>query len=157
MTDGIHIPRDVADAEGVPDDLDASVVGPYRFPDPRRRRVSAWIYVGAAGLATVLAAFEESAWLAVGVLAILAVWHFLAAWPLIVDQEEALTSAARVVPFPIGHASAAVAFHGFRSRPRWQVVAYSADEPPSQRALAQFDAVNGEQLETVYIEDVPSV
>ena len=37
---GIHIPREVAEAEGLPEELDANIVGPYRFPDPRRRRIA---------------------------------------------------------------------------------------------------------------------
>ena len=55
MTEGIHIPREVADAEGVPEDLDANVVGPYRFPDPRRRRLASWLYLAGAAVVGVLA------------------------------------------------------------------------------------------------------
>ena len=35
MTDGIHVPRDVADAEGIPEDLDANIVGPGRVRDSK--------------------------------------------------------------------------------------------------------------------------
>lgn len=32
--DGIHIDRDVADAVAIEEELDANIVGPYRFPIP---------------------------------------------------------------------------------------------------------------------------
>jgi hypothetical protein len=34
---------------------------------------------------------------------------------------------------------------------------YSADEPPSRRALVQFDGVSGNLVDQVYVEDVPAV
>ena len=157
MTDGIHIPADIAESEGVPDELDSSIVGPYRFPDPRRRRLSGWIYLGVAVLLAGLAVNQPLMWLGVGLLVLLAGWHLAAAWPLEIDQETALAKAATYVGFPVGHASAAVTFVGWRSRPRWHVVMYSADEPPSQRALVQFDAVTGDLAEEVYTEDVPPI
>lgn len=156
MTDGIHIPAEIAEAEGVPEDLDSSVVGPYRFPDPRRRRISAWLYLAAAVPLAALAFEQPLMWFGVGLFVTLAVWHLLAAWPLAIDQETALAQAAAAVVFPVGHASAAVTFVGWRSRPRWHVVMYSADEPPSQRALCQFDGVTGELAEEIYIENVPA-
>lgn len=155
MTDGIHIPADVAESEGVPDELDSSIVGPYRFPDPRRRRLSGWIYLGVAVLLAGLAVNQPLMWLGVALLVGLACWHLVASWPLEIDQETALSKAATCVGFPVGHASAAVAFVGWRSRPHWQVIIYSADEPPSQRALVQFDAITGDLAEKVYTEPVP--
>lgn len=157
MTDGIHIPADVAEAEGVPDELDSSIVGPYRFPDPQRRRIAGWIYLGIAVPLVVLAFGEPLIWAGVALLGLLAAWHMAAAWPLAMDQEEALAKAASVVGFPVGHASAAVTFVGWRSRPRWHVVMYSADEPPTERALVQFDAVSRELQGEVYTEAVPAV
>lgn len=157
MTDGIHIPADVAESEGVPEDLDSSIVGPYRFPDPRRRRVAGWIYLGTAAVMAVLAASQPLVWFAVALAVVLAGWHLMSAWPLQIEQEEVLARAAAEVDFPVGHASAAVTFVGVRSRPRWHVVMYSADEPPSRRALVQFDAVSGERVEPPYVEDVPPV
>ncbi|MFP5332565.1 MAG: hypothetical protein ACLGHX_09455 [Acidimicrobiia bacterium] len=157
MTDGIHIPAEVAESEGVPEDLDSSIVGPYRFPDPRRRRVAGWIYLGTAAVMAVLAASQPLVWFAVALAVVLAGWHLMSAWPLQIEQEEALARAAAEVDFPVGHASAAVTFVGIRSRPRWHVVMYSADEPPSRRALVQFDAVSGERVELPYVEDVPPV
>lgn len=156
MTDGIHIPRDVADAEGVPDDLDANVVGPYRFPDPRRRRVASLLYLAGAVVVGMLAVSQPAAWVGVGILVLLAAWHAVSSWPLGIEQEEALERAAREVPFAVGHASAAVTFAGIRARPRWHVVLYSAEDPPRRRALVQFDAVDGEREGDVYVEDVPA-
>ena len=157
MDDGIHIPRDVADAEGVPEELDAGIVGPYRFPDPRRRRVAGWIYLGAAAAVGVLALADPVIWVGAGVLVVLAVWHLLASWPLGIEQEEALARAATAVSFPVGHASAAVTFVGVRSRPRWHVVLYDAQDPPSRRALVEFDAVTGVAVGEVYTEAIPEV
>ena len=155
MTDGIHIPADVAESEGVPDELDSSIVGPYRFPDPRRRRLAGWIYLGIAVLLAGLAVSQPLMWLGVGLLVVLAGWHIDSAWPLEIDQETALAAAAAHVGFPVGHASAAVTFIGWRARPHWQVILYSADEPPSQRALVQVDAVTGNLSQEVYTEAVP--
>lgn len=153
---GIHIDRDVADSVAIEEELDSNVVGPYRFPDPRRRRIAAWIYLAAAvGLAIPAITVLPGLWIGVVLLAVVALVHLRSAWPLTIEQEEALSVAAAAVPFAVGHASAAVTFHGFRARPRWQVVLYSADEPPSQRALVQVDAVSGEPAGEPYVEDVP--
>ena len=156
MTDGIHVPRDVADAEGIPEDLDANIVGPYRFPDPRRRRIAGWMYAaGAIVLASLALTVATLYWFTAGLMALLAAWHFRAAWPLEVDQERALEVAAGLAPFAVGHASAAVTFHGVRSRPQWSVIMYSADDPPTQRSLVQLDGVSGEQTAETYVEAVP--
>lgn len=157
MTDGIHIPREIAEAEGIPEDLDANIVGPYRFPDPRRRRLAGWIYLALAALLVLLALSVPLAWFGVAMAVVLAAWHLAAAWPLGLDQEGALAKAASEVGFPVGGASAAITFVGVRSRPRWHVVVYSADEPPSRRALVQFDGVTGDRVDEAYIEDVPPV
>ena len=147
MTDGIHVPREIADAEGLPEELDANVVGPYRFPDPRRRGVAGWMYVGGAVLLAILAVTVAPLyWLTAVLMAVLAFWHFRAAWPLVVDQEHALEVGAAMAPFAVGHASAAVTFHGVRSRPQWSVIVYSADDP---------DAVTGDPIADVYTEEVP--
>jgi hypothetical protein len=87
----------------------------------------------------------------------LALWQFLTAWPLHVDEHEAMTTAAAAVDFPIGHSSASVRFNGWRSRPRWSVVLYSATEPPDQRALVVVDAVTGEIVEIPYEEPISPV
>ena len=154
--DGIRIPKDLADAEGVPDDLDSAVLGPYRFPSPTRRRAAALIYVLGALLATLgaLAGLASGLWAVSAGLLVLAYVHDQAAWPLVVEQEQALSSAATLVPFPVGHASAALGFSGLRSRPVWNVILYSAAEPPDRRALVWFDATSGVQIDDTYIEDL---
>lgn len=147
--DGIHIDRDVAEAVAIEEELDSSVVGPYRFPDPVRRRNPALIY----GVLTVVVAVMIHPMPALVPLG-LAAWHLLASWSLRVEQEEALTRAAPAVDFPVGHASAAVTFHGLRARPRWSVILYSAASPPDRRALITVDAVTGDQIGAPYVEDL---
>lgn len=152
--DGIHIERDLADEIAIEEELDANIEGDYRFPSPTRRRIAGWVYV-VAGLICGLT-FEGGWWVSVGFF-VLAAWHFLSSWPLAVDESEAMTTAATVVQFPIGHASASVRFTGWRSRPRWSVVMYSATEPPDQRALVLVDAVTGYVLAPPYVEDLARV
>jgi hypothetical protein len=151
---GIHIDRDLAESLAIEEELDSSVVGPYRFPSPMRRRISGWVFVGAAVLAMLVI---DGGWLpAIGLFA-LAAWNFASSWPLSVDESRALSLAGAAVPFPVGHASAAVTFRGFRSRPQWSVVLYSAEEPPDRRALVVVDAVSGEVADEPYVEDVEGV
>jgi hypothetical protein len=151
---GIHIDRDLAESLAIEEELDSNLVGPYRFPSPTRRRVAGWVFIAVAVITLVLI---DGAWLpAVGLVA-LAGWNFASAWPLAVDEGRALSIAGSVVGFPVGHASAAVTFRGFRSRPSWSVVLYSAAEPPDQRALVVVDAVSGDLAEEPYLEAVPVV
>lgn len=152
--EGIHIDRDLADSIAIEDELDANVEGAYAFPSPRRRRISGWVFLGFAAVS--LFSFEFGWVIAAGFFG-LAIWQFLSSWPLAVDEGRALTNAAAAVEFPIGHASAAVRFHGWRSRPRWSVVLYSATDPPDQRALVVIDAITGEVVEEPYVEDVEAV
>jgi hypothetical protein len=95
-----------------------------------------------AGIAADNAGFLVGA----GLLGVTAVYHFLAGWPLRIDQTEALAVASRAVGFPVGHASAQLAWRGLLSRPTWRILLYSADEPPSIRGLVQLDAVDGRVL-----------
>lgn len=158
MTDGIHIPRDLAEAEGVPEDLDAGMVGPYRFPDPRRRRIAGWMYVFGGAVLIWPGLSANSGYLVMAVLmALLAVWHLSASWRLEADQDHALSESAKSLPFAVGHASAAITFAGLRARPRWQVIAYSPEDPPRRRALVEVDAVDGAVTGPPYIEDVPEL
>lgn len=154
MVEGSEL-RGVAAQEGVPEDLDADLVGTYEFPDPLRRRTAGWIYSALAVTTLGLAFGDNPGWWAVAALASgLAAWHLISAWPLELRQEDALRKAAPLVPFAVGHASAAVTFHGVRARPRWHVVLYSAEEPPRQRALVIFEAGTGEQVGETYLEEV---
>lgn len=155
--DGINIPAEVAEGAGVPADLDSSAVGPYRFPSPRRRRAGTWIFLAFAPLIFFVTPNRAVGGAMAAVMVALAVWHWLAAWPLNLQPEEALVVASRNAPFPIGHASAAVIFSGLRSRPRWHVVMYDAAEPPAARALVVVDGVNGSIVGDAYTETFPAV
>ena len=155
--DGIRIPGEVAREAGVPDDLDSGRLGPYRFPSPERRLIGARIYVVAGFLAAfgALANLATGLWVvAIGLLA-LSYSHYRTAWSPTIRQEQALHMAATLSPFPVGHASAALGFVGLRSRPVWNLVLYSAEDPPRFRALVRLDAVRGAQLDEVYVEQVP--
>ena len=152
--EGIHIDRDLADEIAIEDELDANVVGPFLFPSPERRRSAGWVFVVAGVIAGLTI---DGGWLVAVGFGLLAVWQFLSAWPLNIDENTALTVAGGAVDFPVGHASAAVRFHGWRSRPRWAVVLYSASEPPDQRGLVVLDAVNGDVVETPYVETIAPV
>lgn len=152
--EGIHIERDLADQVAIEEELDANVEGEYQFPAPARRRISGWIYIG-VGVVSFFA--FEGGWIAALGFAILAAWQFVSSWPLDVDEREAMTTAGAAVDFPIGHSSASMRFHGWRSRPRWSVMLYSASEPPDHRALVVVDAVNGEIVEAPYTERITQV
>jgi hypothetical protein len=141
-------PRSPAGDE-LPAELDVTAyVGPYLFPDIRRRRIAGWIHlvIGALALAGGLDS-SNNGLIGGGIfLLLVAGYHFLAAWPLKTDQTEALAVASRTVGFPVGHASAQLGWRGLRSRPSWRVLVYSADAPPSMRGLVELDAVDAEVI-----------
>lgn len=133
----------------LPAELDVTAyVGPYVFPDIKRRRIAGTLYalVGAACLGAGLSYDNGGFVFAAVLLGLAAAYHFLAAWPLRIDQTEALATASRTVGFPVGHASAQLAWRGLRSRPTWRILVYSADEPPTIRGLVELDAVDGAVL-----------
>jgi hypothetical protein len=133
----------------LPEDLDVTAyVGPYVFPDIRRRRIAGtcYIVIGALALWGGLAADNRGLLFAGILLWVVAAYHFAAGWHLRVDQTEALAVASRTVGFPVGHASAQLGWRGLLSRPAWRILVYSADEPPSIRGLVELDAVDGRVL-----------
>lgn len=142
--------------DDLPEELDITVARPYQVPDNRKRRIAAWCYVvGAAACGAGAASSGNGGLTAAAVfLALVAAHHFAAAWPLRLDETGALAASAAAAGFPVGHASAQLAWRGLRSRPVWRVLLYSADEPPSKRGLVELDAVDGEILGT-YTEDNP--
>ncbi len=152
--EGIHIDRDLADQLHIEEELDSNVEGVYTFPSPQRRRTYAWVLAAFAPIA--LWVVPGGWWVAVGFLAV-AGWLAVSAWPLKVDEHQALRVAGSHMPFPVGHASASVRFKGWRSRPRWSVVLYSASEPPDARGLVVVDAVSGEVVEEPYVEAIAPV
>jgi hypothetical protein len=137
------------EGDDLPEELDVTAfVGPYVFPDIRRRRIAGALYVivGAGALWAGLASGNGGLLLGAGLLLVIAVYHYVAGWHLEVDQTEALAVASRTVGFPVGHASAQLAWRGLLSRPAWRILVYSADEPPSIRGLVELDAVDGRVL-----------
>lgn len=153
---GIEIPPEVAASEQVPEDLDSGVRGPYRFPSPKRRRISGSVYLATALLIAVGAAagLPAGLWAAAAGMAILGLYHFATAWSLSVDDTAALQTAGRSIDFAVGHASAALTFEGVLSRPVWSVLIYSADDPPSTRALVRIDARTGALRHEPYVEEI---
>jgi len=155
---GIEVPDEVAAAEGLPEDLDASILGPYTVPSLTRRRRAGAYYLGGAVLVGlgIVAGLPAGMWLLVAVLALIGGYHFLAAFDLKVADTEALSIANQQTEFPVGHASASVGFEGWRARPIWNVLVFSAEEPPQRRGLVRIDAVTGE-VRDVLVEDNPEV
>lgn len=152
----IEIPADVAASADVPDDLQSLVLDPYAVPEPARRRRAGHVYlVGAALVAlATLAGLPAGLWAMVAALAAVAIYHYLAAWPLAVREGRALEIANQNTGFAVGHASAAMNFEGWRARPIWNVLVFSADDPPTERGLVRVDALTGDVIET-YVEPVP--
>jgi len=154
--EGIHIDRELAETLHIEEELDSNVVGVYRFPSPERRKTSGAILFGFGFISFWAIPFPAGSIVAAALIA-LGCWMFVSAWPLKVDEQEALRVAGTKVPFAVGHASASVRFKGWRSRPRWSVVVYSATEPPDARGLVVVDAVSGEVVEDPYFEPIEPV
>jgi hypothetical protein len=142
--------------DALPEELDVTLARPYQVPDTKRRRIAAAIYVIVAVLAAGAYAWTENPGMlaAAALLAVIAAYHWLAGWHLQLDETAALAGAAGAVGFPVGHASAQLAWRGLRSRPTWRVLLYSADEPPTKRGLVELDALDGAVLGQ-YTEDNP--
>jgi hypothetical protein len=153
----IRIPEDVASAAAVPEDLDSGVVGPYAIPDTARRRRAGAVYFVAAALTALLIPLTELPGLmwatAVGALVVIGIYHLIAGWKLRVREGAALEIANRATTFPVGHASAALGFIGWRARPVWNVLVFSSDDPPSERGLVEVDAIDG-AVHGTYVEEV---
>jgi hypothetical protein len=147
----------------LPEDLDVTAyVGPYTFPDIKRRRIPGVIYMMLGGLMFALGAtrgdegvFVNRGFTAVGVaLVAIGLYHLRAAWPLLVRETDALVAATREVGFPVGHASAQLAWRGLLSRPTWRILLYSAENPPQKRGLVLVDGVQGDVIDHL-VEDNP--
>ncbi len=155
----IYLPDEVAEAAAVPDDLDSGVDDlEYAVPDTNRRRRAGVVYVaGAVGVGVLIVSGllpDAMWWTTVAVLMVVGIYHFVAGWTLRVRDPEALEAANREVPFAVGHASASLGFSGWRARPVWNVLVFSADEPPSERGLVRVDGIDGRVRDT-YEEDIP--
>jgi len=154
----IEIPREVADAADMPDDLQSIVLEPYAVPNTKRRRRAGLIYVAAAILTVVgvVLGLPAGMWLMASGFLVVAAYHWLGGWDLKVMDGEALEIANREADFPAGHASAALNFEGWRARPIWNVLMFSADDPPTERGLVRVDGLTGEVAGS-YVESIPEL
>ncbi len=139
--------------DALPEDLDLSnFVGPYQFPNVKRRRGPGLMYLGAGTVLFALYGFTREStpilinsgtlWAAIS-LALIGIHHLATAWDFTVTETAALVEASKATGFAIGHASAQLSGRGFRSRPTWRVLCYSADEPPTKRGFVLIDGVDG--------------
>jgi hypothetical protein len=152
------------DGDRLPADIDVTAyVGQYTFPDIRRRRIPAFLYLAVATACFALwvtssdgtSVLVNGGFLGAAVALLLIGWyHLAAAWPLAVRDTDALVAAARAVGFPVGHASAQLGWRGLRSRPTWRILLYSGEDPPERRGLVLVDAVSGAVLDH-FVEDNP--
>lgn len=147
----------------LPEELDVTAfVGPYQFPDNKRRRIPGVLYLVAAALAVGLWAWRHDGGVLVNrgllivavVLALAGAYHLATAAPLKVREVDALVEATKAVGFPVGHASAQLSWRGLLSRPTWRILLYSADEPPTKRGLALVDGCDGHLVDH-FVEDNP--
>jgi hypothetical protein len=151
--------------DALPEDLDVSgFVGPYQFPDNSRRRYPGVLYLAvAAACVGVWVARHDSGVLvnggflvAAGLLGLAGVISITSGWRMHVDEKDALVAATRAAGFPVGHASAQLAWRGLRSRPTWRILCYSAEESPRRRAFVLVDAIDGHTVDQI-VEDNPEV
>ena len=147
----------------LPDDLDVTAYrGPYTFPDNSRRRIPGVIHLSVAAVCLGLwvtradggVLVNDGMLLAAVLLGAVGAFHLSAAWHLAVRETDALVAASRTVGFPVGHASAQLAWRGLRSRPTWRILLYSSEEPPLKRGLVLVDGVDG-QMVAHFVEDNP--
>jgi hypothetical protein len=147
----------------LPDELDVTGYrGPYTFPDNSRRRIPGVIHLIVAAVCLALwtarsdggVLVNDGMLVAAVLLAAIGLFHLLAGWHLQVRETDALVAASRQVGFPVGHASAQLAWRGLRSRPTWRILLYSAEDPPSQRGLVLVDGVDGSVV-AHFVEDNP--
>jgi hypothetical protein len=141
----------------LPSDLNVTAfVGPYKFPDNSRRRIPGFIYLVIAATSFALWFFQRDSELALVsdgflgaalLLALVGLFSLSSSWRMTVDEKLALVHATRAVDFAVGHASAQQVWRGFRSRPTWRVMCYSAQEPPLQRGLVLIDAIDARIVE----------
>lgn len=149
--------------DSLPDELDPSAfVGPYLFPNNSRRRIPGVIYIVAGACAIALSAASggdavlvNGGFAAAGVaLVLFGLYCIQAGWHLAVDENDALVAAAREANFPVGHASAQLAWRGLRSRPTWRILLYSNEPSPQRRGLVLIDGVDAATV-GCHFEDNP--
>jgi hypothetical protein len=136
----------------LPDELNAvDYVGPYQFPDNKRRRVPALLYAALGAVMVGLWLSRRSDMTSLvnrgfglggALLIALGLYGYLAGKPMVVTDTEALAAASAHVGFPVGHASAQLGWRGLLSRPTWRILLYSAENPPAKRGLVLVDGVD---------------
>ncbi len=159
---GVEVdPDDIVDE--LPDDLQPALADQdeYEFPNNSRRRIPGYIYlICAAGLLALYLVRGEGILINKGLigaaigLAILGVYSIASGKNLAIDERDALVASINEIGFPVGHASAQMGWRGLLSRPTWRVLLYSAEEPPSKRALVMVDGVDGSIVDSL-VEDNP--
>lgn len=153
----VGVPGGQAEPSPAAGDLEPNVVGDYHIPDTNRRRRVGLVYlVGAIVVAALIVSGRlpnAMWWTAVVVLGVVGVYHLASGWSLAVREDAALEAANREIGFPVGHASATLGFVGWRARPVWNVLVFSAEDPPLQQGLVRVDGVDGDVLDS-WIEDV---
>ena len=139
----------------MPTDLDANSPAAFMIPDLAQRRTAGYVYlVGAVGGAgAAVGGLGVGYWLAAALFVIIAGYHYAAGKNPEVHEIEALELANKATHFAIGHASAVLSFDGILARPVWNVLVFSADDPPSQRGLVRVDALRGSIVEQ-YVEPI---
>lgn len=155
LSDGVSDPAELRDE--LPDDLDPTFAPPYEIPDNKRRRIPGYLYlgIGAVILILVIVRGGDGVFVNTGLgiaaagLMLFGLFHLLAAQPLGVDENDALVVATRTVGFPVGHASAQLAWRGFRSRPTWRMLIFSPEDPPRTRAFVLVDGVDGSVVDHI--------
>ncbi len=147
----------------LPDDLQPALADQdeYEFPNNSRRRIPGYIYlICAAGLLALYLVRGEGILINKGLigaaigLAILGVYSIVSGKNLAIDERDALVASINEIGFPVGHASAQMGWRGLLSRPTWRVLLYSAEEPPTKRALVMVDGVDGSIVDSL-VEDNP--
>lgn len=154
IDDAVIDDADVVDE--LPADLNvAEASADYLLPNNNRRRIPAAIYLLISAVCLLLWITKRDSsplvndgylWVAV-FLGGFAIYGLIAGRTLLVDETEALATANRTVGFTVGHASAQMVWRGWLSRPVWRLLAYSADNPPSRRAIVVVDGISGEVVE----------
>jgi hypothetical protein len=148
----------------LPDDLNAAeYVGPYQFPDNKRRRVPAYMYLGVGAILLALwiasrsndsALVNRGFGLGGALLIALGLYGLKAGPAMVVTDTDALAAASARIGFPVGHASAQLGWRGLASRPTWRILVYSAENPPAKRGLVLVDGIDGKVVADM-VEDNP--
>ncbi len=136
----------MSDGDDLPEDLDVTAyVGPYVFPDIRRRRIAGTLYA-VLGLGVLWAALASSnRGLLFGAILLLAIaaYHFAAGWPLKIDQTEALAVASRAVGFPSATHPRSWGGEACCRVRRGASCSTAPRTRPRTRGLVELDAVDG--------------